>query len=168
MPGKKIMMVLPPRDFDGEMFERVRRVFIGRRHEVSVTSIIPGTVTSDEGATVPVDVRLHDLKYYQYDAFVFVGGEGAKVYFDEERVRKLAGDVKWKTIGATGSATVILAQSDVLKDKKATGPHQFAGLLIEHGAVFTNRPLEVDGKIVTAQDVSVAEQFANAVADSVE
>lgn len=168
MPGKKIMMVLPPRDFDGEMFERVRRVFIGRRHEVSVTSVIPGTVVSDEGVSVPVDVRLQDLKYYQYDAFVFIGGEGAKIYFDEERVRKLADDVKFKTMGATGIATVILARSNALKNKKATGPHQFAGLLIEHGAVFTNQPLAVDDKMVTAQDASVAEQFANAVADSVE
>ena len=168
MAAKKIMLVLPPRDFDGQAYETVRRVLEGRGHTVAVTSTAQGAVTSEDGLSVPVNVGMKDVKTYDYDAFVFVGGEGARLYFDDESVRKLAKDVKWKTVGATGSAAVILALSEVLDDKKATCPHEYAGLLVRQGASFTNQPLEVDGKVVTAQDAASAEHFANAIAKAVE
>jgi len=168
MAAKKIMMVLPPRDFDGRVYETVRRVLEGRGHTVAVTSVAQGAVSSEEGTSVPVNVGIRDVKTYDYDAFVFVGGEGARLYFDDERVRKLARDVKYKTVGATGSATAILAVSGVLEKKKATCPHEWADLLLRRRAILTGRPLEVDDKIVTLADATAAEQFANAIAKAVE
>lgn len=150
------------------MYRAARCVLEGRGHTVSVTSVAPRAATSEDGVSVPVSVRIGDIKTYEYDAFVFVGAEGARAYFDGERVRKLPKDVKFKTVGATGNAPVILALSEVLKDQKATCHAQFAGLLIQEGAVFTNRPLEVDGKIATVKDASNAEQFANTIAQAVE
>lgn len=168
MATKKIMMVLPPRDFDGRAYETTRRLLEGRGHTVAVTSVAQGAVTSDDGMSVPVTVGMKDIKTWDYDAFVFIGGEGASLYFDDEQVRKLAKDVKYKTVGATGSAAVVLALSEVLSGKKATCPHEWAHLLLRQGARFTNQPLEVDDKIVTAQDASIAEHFANAIAKAVE
>jgi len=168
MPGKKIMLVVPPRDLDWRAFDAMRRILEGRGHRVSVSSIAAGSAMSDEGYTVPVDVRIVDIKTYEYDAFVFIGGEGAKLYFEAEPVLKLAKDVKYKTIGATGEAVVILAFGEVLSKKQATGPHEWAGLLIERGAKYTNEPFTKDDKIFTLQDSSFAEHFANALAESVE
>lgn len=168
MAAKKVVFVLPPRDFDGAAYEGTRRVLEGRGHKVSVTSIAQGTVTSQDGLSVPVDVNIKDIKTYDYDAFVFIGGEGAPILFDDERVRKLAKDVKYKTIGATGNATVILALSDVLEKRKATGPFEYADLLVRRGASFSDRPLEIDGKVITLQDTSIVEQFANAISKAME
>ena len=170
MARKKVMMVLPPRDFDEEAYTAIRRTLEGRGHTVSVTSVITGSVRSEKGSSASVDVRLHDVQQYQYDAFVFVGGEGAKLYFEDERVQKLASDVKFKTIGATGDAAVVFALAGLLKKKRATGPSQFAGLLVEHGATYTSSPIEVDDKIMTLRDSSssTATQFANMLGEAIE
>ena len=168
MSAKKIVMVLPPRDFDGDVYEVTRRVLESRGHQVAVTSIVQGVITSDEGQSVPVNVRIGDIKSYDYDAFIFIGGEGATLLFDDPQVRKLADDVKWKTLGATGNATAILALANALKDKKVTGASEFGSLVVRRGASFTNRPMEVDGKVITLQDVSAGEQFANAIAKAIE
>ena len=168
MARKKIMMVLPPAGFDREAYVRTRQVLEGRGHTVLTTSISPGGAVAEDGTSVAVDERVVDVKTYQYDAYVFVGGEGARIYYDNEFVHKLASDVKYKTIGAIGNATVILAFADVLKKKKVTCPYEFAGYVVQGGAEFTNRPLEIDGKVITAQDDSILEQFANAIAESVE
>lgn len=168
MPGKKIMLVVPPRDFDWHAFDVLRRALEGRGHKIFVSSIARGAAMSDQGYSVPVDTRIVDIKTYEYDGFIFVGGEGARLYFDEERVVKLAQDVKYKTIGATGEAAVILALGEVLKKKQATCPYRWAGMLIEQGAEFTNEPFTKDEKILTLQDTAFAEQFANAFAESLE
>lgn len=165
--AKKIMMVVPPNDFDGQVFEAVRRALEGRGHTVAVTSL-GSNATADDGMSVRVNVPIRNVKSYDYDAFVFIGGEGARILFDDPQARSLAKDVKYKTVGATGNAAVILALSEVLTNKKATCPHEYALWLTRHGARFTNQPLEVDEKIITLQDSALAEQFANAVAKAVE
>jgi len=168
MAEKKILFVLPPRDFDDHSYETARRIWEGRGHKVFVTSVARGAVTSEAGMSVPVDINPKEIKTYNYDAVVFIGGEGARLYFDDERIRKLAKDMKYKTVGATGNATVILALSEVLKGKKATCPTDWADLLIREGAEFTGRPFEVDDKLITLQDSSAIEHFANAFAKALE
>jgi len=168
MASKKVMLVLPPVRFDGHVFEVARRVLTERGHKVAVTSVAPVATAEKDGMSVPADVPITELKTYDYDAFVFLGGEASRIYFDDPRVRKLTDDVKWKTVGATGEASAILALSGVLKGKKATGDYRYAGLMAAQGAVFTNQPLEVHEKIITLQDQNAAEQFANAIAKAIE
>ena len=170
MARKKVMMVLPPRDFDGEAYTVIRRTLEGRGHTVTVTSVITGSIRSENGSAALVDIRIHDVAQYQYDSFVFVGGEGVRLYFDNDQVQKLASDVKFKTIAATGDAAVVFALAGLLKKKRATSPAQFAGLLIEHGAEYTGTPIEVDDKIMTLKDSSgsTAIQFANMLAEAIE
>ncbi|MBN1400709.1 MAG: DJ-1/PfpI family protein [Anaerolineae bacterium] len=168
MPGKKVIMVLPPYGFDREVFETIRRALEGRGHQITTSCIVPGAANSGDGYYVPIELRVVDIKYYQYDAFIFIGGPGATAYFDNDYVLKLAKDVKFKPVGATGSATVILARAEGLKKKKATGPYQFAGMLIEAGAQFTNEPMEVDDKVYTLKEPALAINFANAIAEALE
>lgn len=166
---KKIMMVLPPRNFDGRAYQTIRRALESRGHKVAVSSIVSGAVSpEDDGESAPVDVRIHEIKTYEYDAFIFVGGEGARFYYDDDRVRQLVKDVKYKTIGATGNAAVILALAEALNGKKVTCPPECADLVIRQGGVFTGQPFEVDEKVITLRDSSVAEHFANAVAKALE
>ena len=165
---KKIVLVLPPLDFDGPTYVTLRSVLEGRGHKITVSSVAANSAASEDGRTFQVDVRLKNLKYYDYDAFVLIGGEGAKAQFEDPQVRKFVGEVKYKTIGATGMAAVALALHQGLKGKRATGPLEFAELMIQQGAQFTNAPFEVHDKILTLQDPSVAEYFALAFAEAVE
>ncbi|HEY66587.1 MAG TPA: DJ-1/PfpI family protein [Caldilineae bacterium] len=168
MASKKILVVLPPRDFDENEFFTLKRMCEDRGHKVSVASIASGKVESSNGYSIPVDVRLHQVKTYQYDAVVFLGGEGARIYFDDPQARKLASDVKYKTIGATGNAAVLLSQAGVLNKKKVTAPYEYADWIVRGGASYTGRPLEVDEKLITAQGPALAESFANALIKALE
>jgi len=163
MPGKKVMLVVPPYKFDSQVYMTLRRAFENAGHKVAVTSVAPDAAFAGKGVYVPVDVRIHDIKYYEYDLFVFIGGEGAVTYFDNEYVIKLCKDVKYKTVAATGNATVILARAEALKNKRATGAPQFAGLLIDAGANFTNEGLEMDGDVYTLKEPLLVEQLASAL-----
>ncbi len=164
MAEKKILIVVPPRDFESQEYEIARRVWEDRGYKVSVASLGRGIATSEDGYSVPVDVSVKDVKYYDYDAIVFIGGEGARLLFDDKDVQKLAKDAKYKTLGATGNAAIILALAGVLEGKKATAPIDVAGWLIDKGAAFTGRPFEIDGKVFTLQDPMGTEYFANALA----
>jgi len=168
MPEKKILMVVPPRDFQDEVYETCRRLWEGRGYRISVASFEPGAVRGAEGTVSPVDVALGEVKYYDYDAIVFLGGEGAKLFFDDERARKLAKDAKYKVLGASGNASVLLALAGAAEGKKVTGPGESAGWILQGRATFTGRPVEVDDKLITIQDAAMAEHLANAVVKALE
>ncbi|MCD6289634.1 MAG: DJ-1/PfpI family protein [Anaerolineae bacterium] len=168
MASKKILVVLPPRDFDINEYLTLKHMCEERGHKVSVASIASGTVESSEGVSVPVDARLHQVKSYQYDAVVFLGGEGARIYFDDPQARKFASDVKYKTIGATGNAAVLLALAGLLDKKKVTAPPEYAEWVVRGGASYTGRPLEIDEKLITAQYSTLAESFTNALIEAIE
>ena len=168
MAEKKILMVIPPRDFQDEVYETCRRLWEGRGYRVSVASFEPGAVRGMQGTVAPVDVALGEVKYYNYDAIVFLGGDGATLLFDDEKARKLAKDAKYKVLGATGNAAILLALSGAAEGKKVTGPSESAGLILQGKATFTGRPIEVDGKLITIQDASMAEHLANAVVKALE
>jgi len=165
---KKILMVLPPVDFTDAEYQVARRIWEARGYQVKVASTELGVVRGIEGTPVPVDVALRDVKYYDYDAIVFIGGEGARRLFDDEQARKLAKDAKYKVLGATGNAAVLLSLAGVLEGKRVTAPHEWVRWLIEGRAKYTGRPLEVDDKLVTAYDGATIEHFANAVAKALE
>jgi protease I len=168
MAGKKIVMVLPPHGFDRKVYETVRRALEGQGHTITTTGIAPGAAYSGDGLYAPINVRVHDIHYYQHDAFIFIGGPGATSYFDNEYIIKLAKDAKFKPMAATGNATVILARGEVLKNKKATGDPTFAAMLIESGADYTNEPMEMDEKLITLKEPSLAIYFANALSEMVQ
>jgi putative intracellular protease/amidase len=163
MADKKILMVLPPTRFDGRTYETARRIWEMGGNKVSVASVARGGVNSADGISARVDVLFENVKSWDYDAFVFVGCEDISLLIGDGSVRKLADDAKFKVVASTGNAILILALADLLKEKRATGPYEYAQHVIRHGGRFTSTPFEIDGKVVTLQDPNVVEQFANAV-----
>lgn len=163
MAGKKILIVLPPRGFSEEEYRVVRYTMERGGNRVTTAGILAGSAEAADGTSVPVDMRLHDVKTYDYDGYVFLGGEGVRAYLDHPDARKLAKDITYKTIGASGEAVPILAILGALSKKKVTGPTGWMHAYKQGKLTFTGRPLEVDEKIVTALDGSVSQQFANAV-----
>ena len=166
MAEKKVVIILPYRGFDEQTYRILRHTLERRGHKVTTAGLFPGAAEAADGTSVPVDIRLRDIKTWQYDGYVFLGGEGVRIFFEDEDARKLAKDISYKTIGATGEAVALLAMVGTLKKKKVTAPLEWIDFLKRYEAVVTGRPLEVDDKIVTAQDGEVAQQFANAIAEA--
>lgn len=166
MAEKKILMVVPPVEFDDEAYDQTRRVLTSAGNRVTVASLENVPALGVQGLSAPTDAALKDVKYYEYDAVVFVGGPGARILFDDERARKLAKDAEYKVLGAVGNASYLLARAGVLKNKRVTGDAQLGARIAAEGAIFTGREVEIDGKIVTTRDASYGQHFANALIET--
>ena len=163
LTDKKVLMVVALTDFDGTEFETTCKVLEGQGIQVRVASAALDTARANTGLMVRPDVSLDDLKTWEYDAVVFVGGPGARQLFDHEKATKLAKDCEYKILGALGLGPGMLANGGVVKGKRVTADTAVASVLWKKGGRFTAQPLEVDEKLVTAQGGRYAEHFANAL-----
>jgi len=168
MPEKKVLMVIAPHGFDDGQHEICRRLWQGHGDKVIIASLERGTARGEAGTPVPVDLALKDVKSWDYDAIAFLGGQGARLLFDDEGARKLAKDAKYKVLAASDSAVVLLALAGCLEGKKVTGPPESAHWILKGGGVYTRQPIKVDDKLITVQGVGMAEQMANAVIKALE
>jgi|YelNatPaOPRAMG01_1025707.scaffolds.fasta_scaffold11625_3 protease I len=168
MAEKKILVVLPPYRFNDKQFEICRRVWEGRGYRVVVASLERSSAVGENGMSVPVDALVKDVKTWDYDAFVFLGGEGTKRLFDDESVRKLAKDAKYKVMGASDQAVVLLSLAGAIEDKKVAGPVDMVQWLLQGKAKYTGEPLQIDDKLITIRGPEMSEQLANAVINALE
>jgi protease I len=168
LTDKKVLMVVAPADFDGTEFETTRKVLEGRGIQVKVGSTGLGTARATTGLMVRPDASLEDLKTWEYDAVVFVGGPGARQLFDHEKATKLAKDCEYKVLGALGLAPAILANGGVVKGKRVTGDASVAALVRQKEGSYTGQPLEVHEKLITAQGSRYAEHFGNAIVQALQ
>ncbi len=166
MADKKVLMVVPPVEFDDEAYELTRRILESSGNRVAVASMAATPAIGVEGTTAPASLAIRDVKTWEWDGYVFVGGPGARILFDDERARKLAKDVEYKVIGAVGNATFLLALAGAVKGKHVTGEAELGGRIIAEGADYTGREVEVDGKIVTSRDSAYTQLFATALVEA--
>ncbi|MFB3819231.1 MAG: DJ-1/PfpI family protein [Candidatus Methylomirabilales bacterium] len=168
MSDKKVLLVVAPIDFDAVEFETTKKVLERRGLQVKVASTQLGTARGTGGLTARVDASLEDVKTWEYDAVIFVGGPGARRFFDDAKVTKLAKDCEYKVLGALGLAPAILASGGVLKGKRVAADTAVAGLVRQQEGRFTNQPLEVDEKLITAAGGRFAEHFGNAIVQALQ
>ncbi len=168
MGEKRILMVVSPNRFNDRQYEICRRLFESKGYSLSVASIEKGVAMGQTGMTIPVDIALKDVKTYDYDAFVFLGGEGTKILFDDESARKLAKDAKYKTLAASDSAVALLALSGAVEEKKVTGPPELSGWILKGKAYYTGEPMRIDDKLITIKGPEMTEQMVNAVIKTIE
>jgi protease I len=162
---KKILMIIPLRDFWCEELQKPRKIFEQSGLLVTVASSAMKEARSIFGVTVKPDIVLNQVKVDHYDAIVFVGGEGAIQYWDDPSVHRLIRGAlkKGKVLGAMSVAPLTLANAKVLLGKKATVWPTLGNRLQWAGAIYTGEPVEIDGKIVTADRPGSAEEFAKAI-----
>jgi len=168
LSDKKVLMVVAPTEFDGAEFETTRKVLERRGVRAKVASTTLGAARATTGLLVPPDVTLEDVKTWEYDAVVFIGGPGVRQLFEHEKAIKLAKDCEYKVLAALGLAPGILAHGGVVKGKRVTADPAVAALVREKEGRFTNQPLEVDDKLITAGGGRYAEHCGNAILRALE
>jgi len=166
LSDKKVLMIVPDRDFNDDDYDRVKNVLESKGIKVTTGSSYVGEIRGVKGGSTRSTVDMDSVKYYDYDALIFTGGPGARRFIDHEKVMKLAKDAEYKVLGAIGVGPAILAKAEVLKGKKATADRSVADFLESKGSTFTAQPVQVDSKIVTAEGSKYAEQFANALIET--
>ncbi|MCM8795675.1 MAG: DJ-1/PfpI family protein [Candidatus Omnitrophica bacterium] len=159
---KKVVMIIAPENFRDEELLQPKEILERNGIEVKIASRTLNTATGMLGVKVKPDILVTDIDALDFDAVVFVGGIGASTYWDDPLAHQLIQTAynNNRIVGAICIAPVTLARAGILKEKRATVWSSEAQELIRQGATYTGRPVEKDGKIITASGPTAARQFA--------
>jgi protease I len=168
--AKKAIMVIAKSDFRDEELEVPKTILEESGVKVIIASSSLRTAKGMLGLKVDPDISVEEIELEDYDALIFVGGIGAREYWDDPGIHKLIKDAlnSDKVLGAICIAPVTLANAGVLKDKRATVWPSEANRLRAKGAIYTGSPVEIDGNIITADGPGAAEEFGEAIVEALE
>ena len=165
LAGKKILIVIAPKDFrDVEYFEP-RKVLEENGAEIKVASIQAGTAVGADGAKVKIDLTVSEAKVADFAAVVFIGGPGMAQIVGDESLQGLAKNFyqAGKLTTAICVAPVILAKAGILSGRQATVWSGSANDLIMAGAMYSGEAVTQDGKIITADGPGSARAFGEKI-----
>jgi len=169
LSGKKILMVIAPRNFRDEEFNIPHSFFIKEGARVVVASTDTAEATGMLGMKVKPDKSLKDVNPLDFDALVLVGGSGSTVLWDNKLLHKYVRTAfeNDKVIGAICLSPVVLVKSGILKGKGATCyvTPEVKRIFRENDVNLTGDPLNITGNIVTANGPAVAKRYAEKIAE---
>jgi protease I len=167
--GKKAVMIIAFREFRDVEYFVPKEILEKAGIEVKTASNKMGTAIGADGGDTNVDLLVSQINVSDFDAIIFVGGPGCLDALDNEDSYKVAKEAvsQNKVLAAICISPVILAKAGVLKGKRATVWNDFAKtqakILEKEGAIFEDKPVVVDGKIVTANGPKAAKEFGNTI-----
>jgi len=161
-----VIIIIAFRDFKDEEYFKPREILEKNGVEVKTASTEKGLAIGVEGGEAEIDFLVSEINPADYDAVVFVGGPAALKYLDNDVSYEIAKKTiaVGKILAAICISPVILAKAGVLKNKKATvwsSPldKNPVKILKENGAIYEDKPVVLDGKILTAHGPSTASEF---------
>ena len=159
---KKIVMIIAQRMFQETEFKEPKEIFEKEGATVVVASSKLSPATGGKLSVQP-DILITDIKAADYDAVVFIGGFGVSEYVNDYQAHKIAKDAikQNKILAAICMAPRVLANAGLLEGKKATSAHKYD--IEAKGAICTDKPVERDGNIITANGPGAARQFGEAI-----
>ncbi|MBN2456184.1 MAG: DJ-1/PfpI family protein [Sedimentisphaerales bacterium] len=163
---KKAVLIIAGRNFrDEELFE-TKNALEQTGVETTVASIKTGVIKGMLGRIAEAAITINDIDVDDYDALVFIGGSGARQYFNNEAALEIARQAKAKNkvLAAICIAPTVLANAGVLGGVKATSFPSEKQKLKEHGAKYTGSDVEQDGLIITASGPKAAGEFGKTIA----
>lgn len=134
--------------------------------EVTVAGLHSGPVEGAHRVKVVPDAPIGTIAPDDFDMIVLPGGQpGSDNLNADERVRGLIQDFhkKGKLIGAICAAPYVLAAAGILDGKRATSFPAYSGKL--GGAIYQEKNVVEDGKIMTSRGPGTAVCFALAIVE---
>jgi len=170
LAGKKIVIILAFRDFRDEEYFVPKEILQGAGAEVKTASNQMGTAIGADGADVEVNLLISEINIIDFDAVIFIGGPGCLENLDNEESYQVAKETvsQNKVLASICISPVILAKAGVLEGKKAAvwsspldrGPVK---ILENNGAIYQDKPVVVDGKIITGNGPAAAREFGEKI-----
>lgn len=158
---KKVVLFVAQEGFRDEEYLQPKQVLEQNKMIVLTASSKKGVAKGKFGAIANVDISIYDLDSNDIDGLFLVGGPGSFNYFEDKKIHKLLSEMynNGKIIGAICAAPAILAYAGLLKGKNATSYEGVKEILIQNGANYTGKSVEVDQNIITADGPTSAVQF---------
>lgn len=162
---KKVLMIIAPEEFRDEECFVPKTEFEKNGAQVTIASKGTGLKTGSLGGTINAKLDYKTVNPLEYDVIVFVGGAGARIYFEDSFAHKIAriGFDSGKIVSAICVGPIILAKSGILNRKSATVFPSGKIDVENSGAHYTGKDVTVDGKIVTASGPKAAQRFAEEI-----
>ena len=166
--GNTVLVFLPQQLFSSDEYEGVTRTLARSGVYFKLVAPDSGVCAGLSGVVVMPDFALADARPADFAGIVLIGGPGHNLYWDDSllhaRCREF--EAAGKVVAAIGIAPITLARAGLLAGRHATvASDPYAVKFIrEKGARYRFKPVEVDGRVVTASDATQARDFARAVA----
>jgi protease I len=166
---RKVLFVIAPSDFRDEELFNSREAVENAGFKTYIASTSMNEAVGMLGGRVKPDMLASQVNLSQYDAVVFIGGQGVETNKLPENttVVKLAKDASnsGKVVAAICIAPRILAAAGIVKGKKVTSfsDNDTISSLKRAGAIYTARSVERDGNLITADGPSSASEFGEEI-----
>lgn len=160
-----VLLIIAQNGFRDEEYFKPKAILEESGYKVVTASQQKGIARGKLGGITQAEIGLADVKVDEYAGVIFIGGPGAADYFVDKTALSLAKKAyeKDKVVGAICIAPGILARAGILKGKKATVYPSELETLNKEGAIYINKPVVSDGKIITANGPDAAESFGREI-----
>jgi len=168
---KKALMIIAARDFRDEEYQEPKAVLEKQGVEVVVASTVAGTAAGMFGLQVTPDTTVDEVNPEEFDAVVVVGGSGSQTHlWNNVHVHKIVQALhqRGRLVAAICTSPVVLAKVGILKGRKATvfRASNTINELKKGGALISDAPVVVDGKIITGRGPEAAREFGQKIVDN--
>src|ERR1035437_9460430 len=121
--------------------------------EVVVASMSRGVITGKHGYEVPVDMTLNEVNSDDYAILVLPGGAAPALVRKEPKALEIARNffARSKPVAAICHGPQILISAGLLQERRATCYKSVVDELKGAGALYEDREVVVDGKLVTSR-----------------
>jgi len=160
----RALIVSADRFEDSELIEPAKRLR-GHGVAVDVASTRCGVITGKHGQHVEVNRAIEALDASDYDLLLLPGGDAPAALRRDpavlQLVRRFVAD--GKPVAAICHGPQLLAEAGVLQGRRVTGYRTVADELRKAGALYEDREVVVDGRIVTSRRPADLPAFMDAV-----
>lgn len=160
-----VLMIIAPERFRDEELFITQEELEKAGHRTVIASSRKGRCPGSRGGFANASLTLGEIKAKDYDAVVFVGGGGSKVYYANPDALRIAKEMRNKVVAAICLAPVILANAGVLEGKQAAVAGTEARTIEAKGAKYTGPGVTVDGNIVTANAPKSSRLFGRKIGE---
>ncbi|MHC4423516.1 MAG: DJ-1/PfpI family protein [Planctomycetota bacterium] len=167
--AKRAVLIIASNNFrDEELFE-TKFVLDEAGVQTVTASTRTGVIKGMLGGSAEARILVKDIVVDNYDAIIFIGGSGAREYFNSGVALDIAREAadKRKVLAAICIAPSVLANAGVLTGVRATSFVSERVRLQRAGAIYTGAPVERDGPIITGREPEAARLFGEVVAGAI-
>ena len=172
LKGKKVAMIIAFKDFRDEEYFVPKEILEKAGIEVKTASNKKGIAIGADGGDVKVDLLVSEINPAEFAAVVFIGGSGCLENLDNESSYRVAQETvsQNRVLASICISPVILAKAGVLEGKKATFWSSVMDrspikILQNNGAIYEDKRVVVEGKIITGNGPEAAEEFGQAIVE---
>lgn len=161
----KVLIVIAPKNFRDEEYFEPKQIIEAAGHLTTTVSTVTGEIIGSHGKTAIAEVMIKDINVNEFDAVLFVGGQGSYVYDTNKIVHNVAQQFykQGKLVTAICHAPIILAKAGLLKEENATVFSGDSKELANLGVNYQNQPVVIGNNIITADGPQSAEMFGEAI-----